>query len=71
MSLSDFESPISKISSGSLFFAEAVSLSTHTGSLSIQKSDDGDDDDVNVDPNMASGENQYMFGAAVNQVESN
>ena len=46
--------------------AFAVNLNIH-GS---QKSED-DDDDLNVDPNMAQGENQYMFGAAVSQVESN
>ena len=71
VSFAELESSSGWISSGSLFFAQAVSLNSHSGSESLQKSGDGDDDDVNVDPNMASGENQYMFGAAVNQVESN
>lgn len=46
---------------------QAINLRTQLSS----DSDKDDDDDFNVDPNMASSENQYMFGAAVNQAENN
>lgn len=49
------------------FGVQAVNLKTHL----LSESSKDDDDDLNVDPNMASGENQYMFGAVVSQVESN
>ena len=50
----------------SSFVVVAVNLHIHHR----QRSED-DDDDLNVDPNMAGNENQYMFGAAVNQVVNN
>lgn len=43
----------------------------HLRTSGKSKSDKDDDDDLNVDPNMALGENQYMFGAVVSNAESN
>merc|ERR1711934_130627 len=50
--------------------SSVVVLAVNLNIYGREKSED-DDDDLNVDPNMAQGENQYMFGAAVNQVENN
>jgi len=46
---------------------QGINLKTSGKSKSVKD----DDDDFNVDPNMALGENQYMFGAVVSNAENN